>query len=256
VVFGLLIALVSFGFSIAIGLWITSLSEYANERAALVDDLTSAQAEIAALNRERGAYAERERLARDLHDTLAQSLAGLVMLAERARRQSQEGRTAAATQSTAQLEDVARTALVEARVLVARTAAVPAEPAFGTAVERLVERFRSEAGLVIDLSAADVSADRETQVVVLRCLQEALANVRKHAGASRVSVRVELVGTAVELVVADDGRGFDQDHREGGFGLDGMGERVRIVGGRLDVTSEPGAGTEVRVRLPLPEHAP
>ena len=86
----------SVAFAIALGLWIASIVEYGEERARLLAELTAAQAEVEALSRDRGAAEERERLAREIHDTLAQTLAGLVILAERAGRQSRDGRADAA----------------------------------------------------------------------------------------------------------------------------------------------------------------
>jgi signal transduction histidine kinase len=248
-------AIFSFVFATALGLWIYSIAEYGEERARLLAELTAAQREVEALSRDRGAAAERERLARDIHDTLAQTLAGLVLLAERAGRQSREGQTDAAADTVATLEQIAREALDEARALVSRTAAVPSDAAFEAALERLVARFRAEAGLAIDLdlhaAPGAASLAREAQVVLLRCLQEALANVRKHAGATlvRVSVRMDAAGT-VDLVVADDGRGFEVGTAPRGFGLEGMAERVGLAGGHFAVVSAAGAGTTVTVRVP------
>ncbi len=249
---GVIVAVLSFTFAIGLGLWITSIEEYGQERNRLVAELTAAQAQVEVLSRERGAVAERERLARDIHDTLAQTLAGLVMLAERAGVQARGGRTEAATATIATVEQVAREALGEARSLVARTAAVPGETAFDAALERFVERFRAEAGLTIDLELTHTAAvvDRETQVVLLRCLQEILANVRKHAAATLVLVRVTVTDEATRLFVRDDGRGFDSRAARTGFGIDGMTERVALAGGTLEVSSAVGAGTQVQVDLP------
>ncbi|HEY9310544.1 MAG TPA: sensor histidine kinase [Microbacterium sp.] len=246
-------AVFSLAFAIAIGLWIARIAEYGEERERLLAELTAAQGQVEALSRERGASAERERLARDIHDTLAQTLAGLVIFAERAGRQSREGQTDAAAGTIATVEQVARDALAEARALVARTAAVPREPAFAAAVERLVERFRAQGRAAIELDTAGVAAelDRETQVVLLRCLQEALSNAAKHADADlvRVRVRVEADGGAA-LEVADDGRGFEPTAAGAGFGLDGMRERVALAGGAIEVASTAGRGTALRVHLP------
>nr|WP_246301285.1 sensor histidine kinase [Microbacterium immunditiarum] len=250
---GLMTSGFSFVFAIALGLWIASIAEYGEERARLVAELTEAQAEVEALSRERGASAERERLARDIHDTLAQTLAGLVLLAERAGRQSRDGHSDAAAATIATVEQIARDALDEARALVARTAAVPSEPAFAAAVERLVERFRahSSADIALDDAAVEGDLDRETQVVVLRCLQEALSNVAKHAAAEHVEVRVAVdADGAATLTVTDDGRGFDPVRSTTGFGLEGMRERVAIAGGVLDVSSAVGRGTTLGLRLP------
>ncbi|TDN91949.1 sensor histidine kinase [Microbacterium sp. BK668] len=250
---GLTTAGFSVAFAISLGLWITSIAEYGEERARLLTELTAAQAEVEALSRDRGAAGERERLSRDIHDTLAQTLAGLVILAERAGKQSREGATDAAAATIATVEQVAREALAESRALVARTAAVPGELAFAAAVERLAERFRAEAGLAIDVTLRIDDAaplGRDAQVVLLRCLQEALANVRRHAGATRAAVEVTSAGGVTEVEVSDDGRGFDPDAPRSGFGLDGMGERVALAGGSIDVISAPGVGTTLRVRLP------
>jgi signal transduction histidine kinase len=250
---GLVTAGFSVAFAIALGLWITSISEYGEERGRLLAELTAAQAEVEALSHDRGAAQERERLSRDIHDTLAQTLAGLVILAERAGRQSREGSPDAAAATIATVEEIAREALAESRALVARTAAVPGELAFAAAVDRLAERFRAEAGLAIDVEFDIEDAaplDREAQVVLLRCLQEALANVRKHAEARSVTVSVGSSDGSIEVEVRDDGRGFDVDATRAGFGLDGMRERVALAGGTFEVGSWPGAGTLLRVRLP------
>jgi signal transduction histidine kinase len=89
-----------------------------------------------------------------------------------------------------------------------------------------------------------------TEVVLLRVCQEALANVRKHAGARQVSVRLSYADAGVRLTVADDGAGFDTSHVNGGYGLRGMRERVRQVGGTIQVRSAVGAGTEISVEVP------
>lgn len=241
----------SFAFAVALGLWISSIIDWGQERARLLAELTAAQGEVEALSRERGASAERERLARDIHDTLAQTLAGLTILAERGGRQLAEGRADAAASTIGTVERLSRDALEEARALVARTAAPPAETALADAVDRLVDRFRAETGLTIDLELdASETISRDGQLVVLRCLQEALANVRKHAAATLVRVRVATTpGGAARLEVADDGRGFDTSVRYDGFGLEGMTERVALAGGAFDVASSPG-GTTVTVQLP------
>ncbi len=120
----------SLAFAVALGLWISGMVEFGEERARLVGELTAAQAQVEALSRDRGASEERERFAREIHDTLAQTLAGLVLLAERAGRQSRDGHAESAASTITTVEQVARDALTEARALVARTAALPTEPAF------------------------------------------------------------------------------------------------------------------------------
>ncbi len=255
---GAVTAVFSLAFSIAFGLWIASIADHAEERGRLLAELDLAQTELEALAIERGASQERERLARDIHDTLAQTLAGLVILAERAGLQSREGQTDAAATTIGTVEHVARDALAESRALVARMAAVPSELAFEAAVERLAERFRIESGLDIRVDLADLAPDaasgREAQVVALRCLQESLANVRKHAGAASVSVRAD-GGAGIRLVVTDDGRGFDPDAPRTGYGLDGMRDRLALAGGALAVDSSP-RGTTLRIDIPPADGGP
>lgn len=261
------VATVSVAFSIAMGWWITAIAEYGQERGRLLAELSEAHQQVEALSRDKGAADEREHLAREIHDTLAQTLAGIVMLAEQAGRRSRAGDTDGAAAAVERLEVAARDALDEARAIVARTAAVPGDPVLGAAVERLADRFRADTGLAISVvdtasgtvpdvgtgPAPDVGVDRETQVVALRCLQEALSNVRKHAGAARVSVSLSRDDDgALRLVVEDDGRGFDASSTRTGYGLDGMRERVALAGGTLEVTAIAGAGTTLVVRLPAP----
>ncbi|GAA2964794.1 sensor histidine kinase [Microbacterium schleiferi] len=238
-------------FATALGLWISSIAEYGQERARLVTELTAAQSQVEALSRDRGAAEERERIARDIHDTLAQTLAGLVLLSERAGRQARDGRTDAAAETIATIEQTAREALAESRALVARMAAVPADDALAAAIERLAARFRAEVGLAIDVEvAAGVDLDREQQVVLLRCLQEALANVRKHARATVVLVTVAHDGEGIRMTVRDDGVGFDPLAARTGFGLDGISDRATLAGGDVEVESAPGHGATLTILLP------
>ena len=248
---GILSAGLAVVFATALGLWISSIAEYGEERARLVTELTEAQSQVEALSRDRGAAEERERIARDIRDTLAQTLAGLVLLSERAGRQARDGRTDAAAEAIATIEQTAREALAESRALVARMAAVPADDALAAAIERLAARFRAEVGLAIDVEvAAGVDLDREHQVVLLRCLQEALANVRKHARATLVVVTVAPHGEGIGMTVRDDGVGFDPSAARTGFGLDGISDRATLAGGSVEVDSVPGRGSVLTILLP------
>lgn len=241
----------SFGGSVVLGLWIWSIGEIGNERARLLDELTAAQDQLRVLHRDAGVTAERERIARELHDTIAQSLAGVVMLSQRARRDLAAGRLSDAALET--LEDAARAALTETRVLVAGSAPVELGGGLPDALGKLVERFRRESGIAVDLDVELVDRlDRDAEVVLLRCAQEGLANVRKHAGASAVRVRLTDAGEGVELSVADDGRGLDSAAVPDGFGLSGLRARLAIAGGTLDVDGRPG-GTTLTARLPRGE---
>ncbi|MDN3444150.1 histidine kinase [Microbacterium sp. APC 3901] len=155
----------STAFSLALGLWITRIAEWGVERQRLLADLTAAQAGLETASREAGAIEERARLARDVHDTIAQSLTSIVMLAERARR---DGSPAAIEL----IESAAREALVEARALVAVTSPAPSAESLGDALRRLGDRFARETGMRVDVSASDAVLARDVQVVLLRCAQE------------------------------------------------------------------------------------
>jgi signal transduction histidine kinase len=228
------------------GFWITSIEGRSRRRQDLVEELTAAQAEIAALNREAGTVVERERLARELHDTLAQTLTGIVMLAERAR-----GRHPGDVQ-LAVLEDAAREALTETRGLVAAGASVPLDGGLAGAMTSLAGRFARETGLDV-VAQVQVEVPRGLEVVLLRCAQEGLANVRKHARATRVALLVAPRDDEAVLTVSDDGIGPGAGD---GFGLAGMRDRIGLVGGALELRAGAEAGTILEVRVPLePVHA-
>jgi signal transduction histidine kinase len=252
---------ISFVFTLAMGTWISRIADAGARQRRLLQELTAAQDELAALHREAGSTSEREHLAREIHDTIAQSLTSLVMLAQRTRAQltALPGDTSAVADSVDLIESTGRDALTEARALVASMAPVQVGDAdLAHTVARLAERFGRETGIrvSVDLEGADQQLDRALEVVLLRCAQEGLANVRKHSGAGSAAVAIRGTATQVILTVTDDGRGLGDYHPdvENGFGLSGMRDRVALVGGRLDVATGPnGIGTVLRVALPLPD---
>lgn len=244
----------SVGFSLALGLWITSIAEYGEERQRLLDDLQSAQGELELMSRDAGATAERERIAREIHDTIAQSLTSVVMLAQRARLEDPT------PDSTLELiESTARDALREARALVTANAGLPSSDAsLAVTLDRLGERFSRETGVTVTTDTTLGGLPRDIEVVLLRCVQEGLANVRKHANARTASVTVVQSDARVTLRVADDGRGLSgfQPGDERGFGLSGMRDRVGLVGGTLTIADAATAsGTELTVDIPLGKDA-
>ncbi len=254
--------LVSMGFSVGLGIWISRVIDQSRERGELLAQLEQTREELAAAHRAQGVVAERERVAREIHDTLAQGFTSVVMLAQAAsgrlaRDRDGSSRTAdvdraVALARLAAIEQVARDNLAEARALVAAFAPPGLDGAtLSAALRRLTERFALETGLRVDveLSGALAPLSREQEVVLLRAAQEALTNVRRHARAQRVVVRLvaDTVGARVEI--GDDGIGLSPRVGEG-FGLAGMRGRVTEAGGELNVASSPGTGTTVTVRLP------
>jgi len=244
----LVVESLSLGFSIVMGLWITRIATLSEQRRRLAADLQAAQHDLEALGREAGIAAERERLARELHDTIAQSLTGVVMLAERSRKRHPEDGDLAV------LEETAREALGETRGLVAAGAPVPLTDGLAAAVEALASRFERETGVRVTASV-HAEVPRPLEVVLLRCAQEALANVRKHARAARVDLTVLADGPDVVLVVADDGVGL-AGPTAGGFGIAGMRDRVALVGGSMTLTDREGGGARVTVRIPAGSGVP
>jgi signal transduction histidine kinase len=246
--------LVGLAFSIAMGLWVTRVLEQSRQRAALIRELEATRAELADAHREQGVVAERERLAREVHDTLAQGYTSIVVLAQTAAAQL-PGDPAAAAERVALIEEVARENLAEARAMVAAFAPVALDSStLVEALQRLTERFGRETRLStrLDTSAlgdGDPGLTRAEEIVLLRGAQEALANVRRHASASAVVLRISRIGDAVSVHVEDDGVGFDPA-AAAGVGLAGLRDRAEQVGGAVDVASVPGMGTRVTVRVP------
>jgi signal transduction histidine kinase len=255
---GLAIAALSFGFSMALGLWITRIAEHGAERGRLLDELQAAQGQLAAMHRDAGVTDERARLAREIHDTIAQSLTGLVMVAQRAgnRLEPISGEAAASARGDIDLiERMARDALTEARGLVASLAPVSADGGLGAALQRLGTSFQRETGVLVTVSTDAPGLSREHEVVLLRAAQEGLANVRKHAYAAHATVSVETGDHDVVLSVRDDGVGPGRGTAapgEHGFGLAGLRDRAALVGGSFAVESGESGGTVLRVVVPLP----
>ncbi|MFI9724126.1 sensor histidine kinase [Streptomyces sp. NPDC052396] len=236
--------------SVLIGLWIHSVVEQSGERARLIEELERTQARLSEAHQRQGAADERERMAREIHDTLAQGFASIIVLAEAAR----EGLATDPDRSAQQLrsiESTARDNLAEARELVgsAQQSRVAAGSVART-LRRTLDRFAEDTGLMVDAELADPVCDQRTRIALLRCLQESLANVRKHAAASTVNVVLAQQPFGVELEITDDGRGFVIGE-SAGFGLDGMRKRLAEQGGQLTVTSSVGDGTRVLAMIPM-----
>ncbi|MCU1606983.1 MAG: Two component signal transduction histidine kinase [Modestobacter sp.] len=244
-------------FSIALGVWVSRVLEQSRQRAGLIRELERTRAELAAAHREQGIVAERERLAREVHDTLAQGYTSIVVLAQTATAQLATDPGGAA-ERLGLIEEVARENLAEARAMVAAFAPVALESAtLVEALQRLAERFGRETGVATRLDTTALGEGpapaRSQEIVLLRGAQEALTNVRRHAAATAVVLRVGRVGagesTQLSVHVEDDGVGFDPAETAG-VGLVGLRDRAEQVGGSVDIASAPGQGTWVTVRVP------
>jgi signal transduction histidine kinase len=243
--------LISLFISVLLGLWITAMMRESDRRAELIAELRRTRAELAAAEHDRGVLSERERLAHEIHDTLAQGFASIIALAQAAEA-AVDTRPEAARDRILLVERTARDNLAEARALV--TGLTPVDLAGATlaeALDRLVGRFQREAGVSAQLRVTGTphNLGSPTEVVMLRAAQEALTNVRRHAQAGRVVVDLTYHEDGAALEVSDDGRGFDPQQVDG-FGLQGMRSRVEQAGGQLELAAGPDHGTTLRLRVP------
>lgn len=235
-----------------------ALFRESERRRELIEELVATRAELAEAERTAGTLAERERLAREIHDTLAQGLSSIQLLLRAAERTLPEDAPAAAHVHRAR--EAAQDNLAEARRFV--RALTPPDLANGSltaALERLSARTTTP-GLAVQFAVSGTPVELPTpyEVALLRTAQSALANTVRHAGARRAEITLSFMDTSVSLDVVDDGRGFAQDAPaggdtgSGGFGLPAMRSRARSLGGTLSVESAPGQGTAVALTLPLP----
>ena len=202
-----------------------------------------------------GAVEERNRLAREIHDTLAQGLTATGLQLESAEALLETGsETEKARAALSRALYLTRSNLEEARRSVLDLRAAPLEGrSLPEALEALVDRWEAETGISARLRAINGAHPLHPRIeaALYRICQEALTNVARHAGATRATVRLVATPERVRLSVEDDGRGFDPSRvTGGGQGLIGMRERVEMLGGSLDVRSAP-EGTEVEATIPL-----
>jgi len=196
---------------------------------------------------------ERARIARDLHDTLAQSFTAVALQIETALSRLEPGGDA--VPSLRRALDVARHGVDEARRSIGalRTSPLEGRP-LGEALGVLARRFTADTGVRVRVEIADVGAlPAEIESELFRITSEALTNVHKHAAAREASLRLDVVGRRLRLTVSDAGQGFGLRGARGrGFGLHGIADRARLAGGRATVRSAPGRGTSVTVTVPVP----
>lgn len=242
--------------SMLLGIWIDKVITQSEQRAELIEELEATRDELAAAHHTAGVMAERERMAREIHDTLAQGMTSIVMLSQTASMELSRGTTEPVAARLAAIEDTARENLAEARALVAAFTPVALSEATLTEVlRRQAERFAAETGVDVqvslDMPDEEVAAlPQGQQVVLLRAAQESLANVRKHAGATRVLITLGMSADGVVIEISDDGTGFEPLAPATGFGLAAMRGRVEESGGTVQVDSAPGRGTRVQVLIP------
>ncbi|NCF64834.1 MAG: GAF domain-containing protein [Chloroflexi bacterium] len=218
--------------------------------------ITIERARLFARSAQIGAAEERNRLAREIHDTLAQNLAAITLQMETADALIEAGAGQEAIAATVRKAlALSRSGLDEARRSVLDLRAAPLEGrTLAPAMERLVQDFQGRTGIAVrfDLVGAHAPLPHRIEVSIYRITQEALANVQQHAAAKQVDIKLIVTPDSLQLSIQDDGRGFQpQAIPEGHYGLIGINERVHLMGGKLDLQSAPGAGTQLAISIPL-----
>ncbi|MGG5172379.1 sensor histidine kinase [Pseudarthrobacter sp. J1738] len=255
-------------FAVVTGLAYQALYLEAENQRLAAEELRRTRAELASTQHAAGVLAERERLAREIHDTLAQGLSSIVLMGRSAESSLAAGEL---EQARARLQTVQSTAsenLAEARNFVRGLQSPQLQArSLVDSLERLCARTQQEAharGKDLEcrfrLEGIPIELPNPSQTTLLRAAQASLANVWTHAKASAAVVTLSFLDTEVTLDVFDDGAGFDPlataaevaRRADGsGVGLASLRERAKALGGTLNVESSPGEGTVIAVRLPL-----
>lgn len=266
-------------FAVAIYVSYRALHREALTQRRIAEELAATQQELAATEHQAGRLEERERLARDIHDTLAQGLSSIVLLARAGRASASTGAATtkespesknAATDVFSTIEDTARDNLAEARRFVRDLTAPSAQADLPDAITEILQRMRRRGSGLSESTEfrANFSGDTHRRLpesvvtAVVRCVQEALNNVAKHAHAAHAVVSVAVLGDELTVDIFDDGRGFDptqapQQESSHGYGLGGIQQRIAALSGTVNIESTPGEGTVVAARIPLTsQHTP
>lgn len=240
--------------------YLNHLARTSQERARLIDELQRAQEELQRARQKEAELAvlrERERLARDMHDTLGHNLVALSIQLEAVQRLYQID-PQAATERVEALKDLTRSSMEELR----RTLAGLRAPGLGerqldSALRELCVEFSQRTHLEVTCQVDEAVRQLTLPVAetLWRTAQEGLTNVEKHAQASRVSLLLNVNHGQVTMEIHDNGLGFDPDQArsDGHYGLVGMQERLAGIGGQLILESQPGQGTRLEVQVPLLE---
>jgi signal transduction histidine kinase len=241
------------------GRMVTELADANRKLETTMAENAGLHAQLVSAAREAGVLDERQRLAGEIHDTLAQGLIGIIAQLEAAAAGDLGPDRQRHLNAAARL---ARDSLAEARRSVAAIAPAPLAAArLPDAIADVAAAWSALNGVGAEVTTTGTARPLHTEVEValLRTAQEALSNVAKHAGASRVGLTLSYMDGEVTLDVVDDGAGFDPDHigaGPGGYGLTAMRQRVQRLAGTLAIESEPGSGTALSAALPAVPAAP
>jgi signal transduction histidine kinase len=247
--------LASAGVAALVAGFVSAIARQSEQRRDALAALAATRAELAETARHAGVLAERERLARELHDTVAQGFTSVVTQLESAE-QALDDRPADARVHLGKARRTARDSLDQVRRSVRALRPDLLEAAsLSSALQQVTHQWSEDSGVRSELrtTGQPVPLHPEVETALLRTAQESLVNVARHARASRVIVSLSFLDDTVTLDVDDDGRGFDgrtHPHSDGGFGLIGMRERIEAAGGELTVESRRGEGTTIAASVP------
>ncbi|HLN47505.1 MAG TPA: GAF domain-containing sensor histidine kinase [Magnetospirillaceae bacterium] len=220
---------------------------------ALQASATVERARLAAEGARLARVEERTRLAREIHDTLAQRLTAIALQLEGALKHL-DGSSERARLELARALDMAREGLTEAQgSMRSLRGAPPIGNPLPQALAALARAFTSRTGIQVQVDAAPLELSANVETELLAIAKEALTNVGKHARATAVAIRLSPRGRRVELTIHDDGVGYRRSRTARGQGIIGMGERSQLVGGTLRVKRARSGGTTVTVALPMAE---
>lgn len=262
VVGGVIGPLLGAGVALTIGFGYRALYREAEDRQQLITELLETRGELAIAERSAGMLAERERLAREIHDTVAQSLSSIQLLLHAAERLDSER---PGLEQLRLARETAADSLVETRRII-RELTPPAldDRTLPAALKRLAASTEQTlraggAGTAVNflVEGEPVTLPMTVDATLLRIAQGAIANVARHARATRADLTLTYQSDSVSIDVVDDGRGFDPDAaattaaESGSFGLTAIRQRVDALGGVLSIESRPGEGTALAVTLPI-----
>jgi signal transduction histidine kinase len=255
----LIVALTTAGAAL-LGYFVRDIIRQSEERQHLIAELQAAREHLAHTQHEAGILSERHRLAGELHDTIAQGLIGIVTHLEAAENAASTDTDRAnnavnVAHHLEQAKALARSSLQETRRFIwAMRSVVLEDRAFHDGLQHILESWSKTSNLPVNLvtTGTEYPLPSECEFTILRVIQEALANIARHANASQAIVTLSYTPDAILLDINDDGCGFDPEHIQGrGFGLINMRYRVGQLGGTLTVESEAGAGTTIMAHLPV-----
>jgi len=239
--------------STIIGAFISSIIKQSTDRQRLIDDLTRSRANLMRVEREAGRLTERQRLARDIHDTLAQHFTSIIMHLSAAKHTNPQS----VQSEVQQAEDAAREGLDEIRRIVWDMQPEQIEKAsLVEAVEELAARWSAENSVQVRMKVTGTprSLTSSAETALLRISQEAMHNINKHAQAKNVNITFSFMEDIFVMDIADDGLGFEPSKITNGFGMKTMRDRAEELSGTLTIESERGRGTAIAVSLPISEN--